>query len=62
MMGERMGMVWLPKGPLTWTARCAAGEEAGREGEMDRGGRVTVTPAGMLMGVEPMCEAHREVE
>ena len=47
---------------MTSTARCAAGEDAGRDGEMDKGGRVTVTLAGMAMGVEPMCEAHRDVE
>lgn len=29
---------------------------------MDKGGRVRLTPAGMGMGVEPMCEAQRDVE
>jgi hypothetical protein len=43
IIGGRMGSVCVPRGPVMVTSRWARGDEAGREGEMEVGGRDRVT-------------------
>ena len=61
MIGGRIGNVCVPSGPVTVTSRWAMGDDGGRVGEIDVGGKESVTDWGSVMGSEPIWE-RRDVD
>jgi hypothetical protein len=61
MIGGKIGNVCVPSGPVMVTSRCARGDDGGRVGEIEVGGKDKVTDCGSVMGSDPIWE-RRDVD